>query len=555
MKRDQDLVNIRRRKVLERLDSSIMSDTSGNIKVVVRVRPLLPREPPLSECLVSMPTTNSRQTILKIPETSTFYQVSNGKDNNENLKNYSFDESIWSFNNDDENYTDNFKFYEKTSNQLLDHFFNGFNVCFLAYGQTGSGKTHTMMGSDEEPGMIPLLVKEILQRKENLIGERINCQLKILYMEIYNEQVIDLLAPRKIQQLQKCKVREHPVTGPYVENLVEYPINSFESFLQNLEKGNQVRSTASTSMNEQSSRSHAILTLSLIQTKFRQMDESLDSIGEAEEELISNFKLVDLAGLERLNKTKVFKQQDRLKEGTLINKSLTVLGRCINILSERDEGSSTFNSVVPYRDSVLTYILKENLAGNSKTFMLFCISPIDFEESYQTLNYANQVKRVKTIAKANKKKITGKRSFDWDVSFKDAVLTSDTNNLLITDLKNEVLKLSEELNVLKSTEQQSIVDQEKWNNLTSYLETQSNKVQFENSYLHNKLKHKSLEIEELKSQLLYMNNEVIYMLDDIEQESNNEIINKLSGDIIQRCQIGIESIETDLERFDPKFVF
>ncbi|CAH2354717.1 hypothetical protein CLIB1423_18S02124 [[Candida] railenensis] len=553
-----------------------MSD--GNINVVVRVRPLLPREDTSSECLVSMPPSNPRTTILEIPQSSTFYRspdqgqrVSGDRNNvaDENLKTYEFDESIWSFNSDDSNYIDNILFYERTSPQLLDHFFQGFNVCVLAYGQTGSGKTHTMMGTDEEPGMIPLLVKDILRRKESLVNERTNCQLKLQYMEIYNEQVKDLLLPSGGTGPGgpggKCRIREHPVTGPYVENLVEYPINSFSSFLKYLEMGNHLRSTASTSMNETSSRSHAILTLSLVQTKFKQNsdDELSDSIGEADEEVISNIKLVDLAGSERLNKTKVFKQQDRMKEGASINKSLTVLGRCINMLSEKSAktGNTSNIEVVPYRDSILTYILKENLAGNSKTFMLFCISPIDFEESYQTLNYANQVKRVKTSARANKKKITGKnkRSYNWDleenVNERESLIA---NNGLVVELKSEVQKLSEELLHLKSNEQQSLIDQEKWNKLTMYLENQSNTVQFENKYLHSKLRQKSAEIEELKSQLTFMNQEVIGVISGIEQDytdSSKGMFGQIGRNIIARCEIKVNEINEDLDRFEPSNVF
>ena len=151
----------------------------------------------------------------------------------------------------------------------------------------------------------------------------------------------------------------------------EYNIENYTQFLKLLAKGNSSRSTASTSMNDKSSRSHAIITLTLKQTKFEKFSgfssdsDETNSIGDASEEMVSNIKLVDLAGSERLQKTKLYGQQERIKEGTLINKSLAVLGRCINLLS------SNPSSLIPYRESILTYLLKENLGGNSKTCMIF----------------------------------------------------------------------------------------------------------------------------------------------------------------------------------------
>lgn len=533
-----------------------MTDTSeGNIKVVVRVRPLLPREDENSHCLVTMPESNPKITLLEVPSTSSFYQRGNSEETP--IKKYLFDESIWSYNSNDLNYIDNKKFYDQTSPQIIDHVFLGFNVCYLAYGQTGSGKTHTMMGDPETPGLIPLLVKDLLRRREKLVNERINCQLKFLYMEVYNEQVKDLLG--NDNNNKKCRVREHPITGPYVENLSEYNINNFQSFLEYLQRGNQIRSTAPTSMNDSSSRSHAIITLSVIQTKFKQTNDGGSdddtTIGEADEEMISNIKLVDLAGSERLSKTKVFKQQDRLKEGTLINKSLTVLGRCINILSDTNNQNNQNNSpMVPYRDSVLTYILKENLSGNSKTFMLFCISPVDFEESYQTLNYATQVKKIRTKAKANKKKIVGgnKTQLDWST-------LQDEDLEIVSDLKDEVRQLTEELQLLKlSSVNQHENDQEKWLKLTQFLESQTETVRFENKYLQHKLKQKSAEINELKNQVAYMYREVVEIVETSEQERkhmNKKMINRLANVILEQCLLGQSEVHDDINKFDPKYVF
>lgn len=524
-----------------------ISDISTNIKVLVRVRPLLSREKNIDgsgndlECLVDMPHEDSKSVLLKIPKDSSFSNKrSIQRDSDiEDKKHYKFDECIWSFNPLHSNYSNNRQFYCKTGPDLIDHFFQGFNVCLLAYGQTGSGKTYTMMGDEEEPGLIPMIIRDVLQNKERLVNERINCQLKLSYMEIYNEQVKDLLG----SNLEKsCKVREHPITGPYVEGIIEHEINTYSEFIKILEKGNSNRSTASTSMNDSSSRSHAIIKLSLKQTKFELSKDEVSEIeiGDAQEEMLSSITLVDLAGSERLSKTKVFGQQDRMKEGTLINKSLTVLGRCINILSKQSGGSK---SIVPYRDSTLTYILKENLAGNSKTFMIFCISPIDFEESFQTLNYANQVKMIKTNAKANKSKINS-TPIDWE-----EMKRSDQD--VIQSLKDEINKLTEKL-TLQSNEMENpkpSATEIKFNNLITYLDNQKTKLKFENQFLRQQLLRKEHESRELNSYVTYMESAYIKLSNDYKECKKSNV-----SDLINKTEIHIHSIQMDLDDLNPKNV-
>ncbi|CUM55361.1 uncharacterized protein AC631_02133 [Debaryomyces fabryi] len=549
-----------------------MSDkhnASTSIKVLVRVRPLLAREmgdgdeAEVNECLVSMPAEDKTRVELRVPKTSSYHSQknkvirSNEEDAEDEVKKYKFDQCVWSYDHKDEHYTSNRGFYESIGPRVIQDLFQGFNMCLLAYGQTSSGKTYTMMGKQHDEGLIPLIVRDILRYKERLISERINCEVRISYMEIYNELVKDLLC--ESGEAKKCRVREHPIKGPYVENLNEYQIENYGDFLSYLTRGNNHRSTASTSMNDKSSRSHAIITLSLKQTKFTQGDTEMNNmtdandmyIGDAEEEMISNIKLVDLAGSERLAKTKVFGQQDRMKEGSLINKSLTVLGRCINLLSSNSSNPTQKQAIVPYRDSTLSYILKENLSGNSKSFMIFCVSPIDFEESYQTLNYAKQVKRIKTAAKANKIKLT-----DTVIDWKEI----DQSNVSIIDsLKDEVKELTEKLNALQLAENASSnSDGDKFSKLILYLEREINKVNFENKYLKRKLILKDSEVDELQNHVSYMDRELLEMAyenkgykEQYEHTSNKYLVDN----IIDKCNFHLALIESDLDEFDPRKVF
>lgn len=551
-----------------------MSDkqnASTSIKVLVRVRPLLAREvgegdeAEGNECLVTMPAEDKTCVELRVPTTSSYHSQknkvlrSNEEDAEDEVKKYKFDQCVWSYDNRDEHYTSNRGFYDSIGPRVIQDLFQGFNMCLLAYGQTSSGKTYTMMGRQHDEGLIPLIVRDILRYKERLVGERINCEVRISYMEIYNELVKDLLCESGEQGTKKCRVREHPTKGPYVENLNEYQIENYGDFLSYLTRGNSHRSTASTSMNDNSSRSHAIITLSLKQTKFTQGDSETDGgmdadnmyIGDAEEEMISNIKLVDLAGSERLAKTKVFGQQDRMKEGSLINKSLTVLGRCINLLSSNSSNPTVKQAVVPYRDSTLSYILKENLSGNSKSFMIFCVSPIDFEESYQTLNYAKQVKRIKTAAKANKIKLT-----DTVIDWKEI---EQSNVSVIDSLRDEVKELTEKLNELQLTENTSSnLDGDKFSKLILYLEREINKVNFENKFLKRKLILKDSEVDELQNHVSYMDRELIEMAYENKSYKDQYGLasNKKSADtILGKCNFHLALIESDLDEFDPRKAF
>lgn len=519
--------------------SAPSSETGTKIKVIVRVRPLLPREvPELKECLVSMPEDEPKITKLSVPVDSPYFKRLSMNPADQ-IKSYKFDESIWSYNPKSSNYTNNRKFYEKSGKDILEHIFQGYNVCLLAYGQTSSGKTYTMMGEDTNLGVIPQLVRDLLKQKEILVNQRINCEIKFSYMEIYNEQTKDLLCAKDT----KCRVREHPITGPYVENLTDYTINDYQDFYDKLIFGNSNRATASTGMNESSSRSHAILTLTLKQTIFKDDSDSL----MPDEEIISNIKLVDLAGSERLLKTKLFDQKDRVKEGNLINKSLTVLGRCINLLATNSTNPTAKPLVIPYRDSILTWVLKENLSGNSKTFMIFCISPIDFEETYQTLNYASQVKNIKTVAKTNAKKLAV-TSIDWNELQKSEHDAIETLKLEIENLQNQLREKNE-----KETDQKQ-GSEIPVSNLINFLENESNMLKFELKYLKNKISTKDDQIMELNNYVNYMEREYTRVNTNFKQLQLNTK-NQEFDDIIDRAKGNLAGLTESLEILDPKKLF
>lgn len=503
-----------------------MKSDDKNIGVMVRVRPLLAREKSHSASLIEMPDTefDKGKVILK----------SNDKPDKE----FIFDEAIWSFDESDKHYMDNTSFYKKSGPELIDHFFQGYNVCLLAYGQTGSGKTFTMMGDEQGDGFIPMLVEDILNYKTRLVSDKINCELKFSYMEVYNENVRDLLYEGKDK---KWKVREHPETGPYVEGLREFDIESFKDFKKYLNLGNKNRSTASTMMNDKSSRSHAIINLYLKQTKFHKNDNDLE-IGKIDSEIISNIKLVDLAGSERLSRTQIYGQHDRMKEGSLINKSLTVLGRCINILSKNTTSNS--NEMIPYRDSILTYILKENLGGNSKTVMIFCVAPLDYEESLQTLNYATRVKHIKTKAKQNQIKLSNIK-MDWDEVHK--------NDSVVESLKEEIELLNEKL-----TNYEVSNETDKLSKMISFLEKQLTESKFQNKYLSSKIKEMEFQKQELQDHNRYLNSLLRDNLDrevDLKLQHQNQLVENQLDILQKQIILNQQDLEVFLNDFTPTSVY
>ncbi|EJU06137.1 kinesin-like protein [Dacryopinax primogenitus] len=363
-----------------------------NIKVVVRCRPLNSREHARgAKELIRM---MGNQTFLDPPE-----HVGNAaKAIEKKTMAFSFDKSYWSAGpRDAPEYCSQQTLYDDLGKELLDHAFEGFNACILAYGQTGSGKSYSMMGYGLDKGIIPLTCEELFRRVVSKTSGNPNLSftVEVSYMEIYNEKVRDLLNPKNSGNL---KVREHPVMGPYVEDLAKLVVGSYDEMMTLMDEGNKARTVAATNMNETSSRSHAVFTLILTQ---KIHDEALN----LDAEKASRISLVDLAGSERANSTGATGQ--RLKEGANINKSLTTLGKVIASLAVASEATGKggkkkkVEEHIPYRDSVLTWLLKDSIGGNSKTAMIAAISPADYDETLSTLRYADQAKKIKNKAVVN----------------------------------------------------------------------------------------------------------------------------------------------------------
>ncbi|XP_049438273.1 kinesin-like protein KIF1B isoform X10 [Epinephelus fuscoguttatus] len=375
--------------------------SGASVKVAVRVRPFNSREMSKeSKCIIQMQ--GNTTTIL------------NPKAPKEPAKTFSFDYSYWSHTTpEDPSFASQNLVYNDIGKEMLAHAFEGYNVCIFAYGQTGAGKSYTMMGKQEEgqEGIIPMLCEDLFEKiNEDSNKEELSYSVEVSYMEIYCERVRDLLNPKNKGNL---RVREHPLLGPYVEDLSKLAVTSYTDIADLMDAGNKARTVAATNMNETSSRSHAVFTIVFTQKKH-------DSETDLSTEKVSKISLVDLAGSERADSTGA--KGTRLKEGANINKSLTTLGKVISALAEVSKKKKK-TDFIPYRDSVLTWLLRENLGGNSRTAMVAALSPADinYDETLSTLRYADRAKNIKC----------------------NAVINEDPNNKLVRDLKDEVARLKE----------------------------------------------------------------------------------------------------------------
>ncbi|XP_031449869.1 chromosome-associated kinesin KIF4A isoform X2 [Phasianus colchicus] len=268
---------------------------------------------------------------------------------------------------------------------LVRDIFKGYNATVLAYGQTGSGKTYSMGGTytasqehDPSMGVIPRVIKLLFKEKEQ--RQDWEFVLKVSYLEIYNEDILDLLCSSR-ERSSQISIREDPKEGIKIVGLTERNVACAQDTVSCLEQGNNSRTVASTAMNSQSSRSHAIFTICIDQKKKNDKNSSFHS----------KLHLVDLAGSERQKKTKA--EGDRLKEGININRGLLCLGNVISALGEENKKGG----FVPYRDSKLTRLLQDSLGGNSHTLMIACVSPADsnLEETLNTLRYADRARKIK----------------------------------------------------------------------------------------------------------------------------------------------------------------
>ncbi|XP_014218515.1 kinesin-like protein Klp98A isoform X2 [Copidosoma floridanum] len=407
----------------------------ASVKVAVRVRPFNKRELAMNaKLVVQMDGKRTRIFNTKTPGSA------NREADRDKYKDFTFDHSYWSFEAEDENYASQEEVFYDLGTEVIESAFEGYNACVFAYGQTGSGKTFTMMGSPESQGLIPRICKTLFARMAAGKESGASYRTEVSFLEIHNERVRDLLRPDQTMS-HSLRVREHPKRGPYVQDLSNHLVYDYSDIQECMVRGNTHRTTASTNMNDVSSRSHAIFTITFVQAGFN--ENNMPS------ETVSKVHLVDLAGSERANATGATGQ--RLKEGAHINKSLVTLGSVISALAEVSSSDSSTNCInnnnnssnnnnnnnnnsssnncnnsrrsvfIPYRDSVLTWLLKDSLGGNSKTIMIAAISPADcnYGETLSTLRYANRAKNI-----INK-----------------PTINEDANVKLIRELREEIQKL------------------------------------------------------------------------------------------------------------------
>ncbi|OCT73151.1 kinesin family member 18B L homeolog isoform X2 [Xenopus laevis] len=273
--------------------------------------------------------------------------------------------------------------FEHTTKEILDGVLNGYNCSVFAYGATGAGKTHTMLGSEADPGVMYLTMVELYRRIE-AIEEQKTCEVLISYLEVYNEQIQDLLEPRG-----SLAIREDPQKGVVVHGLSFHQPKSADQLLQMLASGNLNRTQHPTDANASSSRSHAVF-----QIYVKQQDRTASI---SQDVRVAKMSLIDLAGSERASTTNA--KGERLREGANINRSLLALINVINALAD----AKSKKAHIPYRDSKLTRLLKDSIGGNCRTVMIAAISPssLSYDDTYNTLKYANRAKEIKLSMKSN----------------------------------------------------------------------------------------------------------------------------------------------------------
>uniref|UniRef100_A0A8C7J902 Kinesin-like protein n=1 Tax=Oncorhynchus kisutch TaxID=8019 RepID=A0A8C7J902_ONCKI len=350
------------------MDKSDKPEVMDNVKVVVRCRPLNQKERSMGhKQAVSVDENRGTITVNKLETT------------HEPPKTFTFDTVF----GPDSKQLD---VYNLTARPIIDSVLEGYNGTIFAYGQTGTGKTFTMEGVRAVPelrGIIPNSFAHVFGHIAKAEGDT-RFLVRVSYLEIYNEEVRDLLGK---DQMQRLEVKERPDVGVYIKDLSGYVVNNADDMDRIMTMGHKNRSVGSTNMNEHSSRSHAIFTITI--------ECSEKGVDGDQHVRMGKLHLVDLAGSERQGKTGATGQ--RLKEATKINLSLSTLG---NVISALVDGKSTH---VPYRNSKLTRLLQDSLGGNSKTMMCANIGPADYnyDETISTLRYANRAKNIKNKARIN----------------------------------------------------------------------------------------------------------------------------------------------------------
>jgi len=393
------------------MNGSAGSVGTSTIKVCVRVRPFNRRELDAEElCCVHMPT--QAKTILSPSHID------------DDERTFNFDRAYDSSDSSSPNFATQQILMSELGVELEGNALNGFNSCLFAYGQTGSGKTFSVLGGNSSAdmrGLLPRIVEDLfatIEREKNSPIEPSTFKCSVSYLEIYNENLNDLLCPRDSSS-KKLEVRQSPQAGVFVQNLKEVPVFEQSQVEELMDFGAKARVVAATNMNDTSSRSHCVFTFEIVRSRMRE-DGTIS-------QLRAKLNLVDLAGSERQKKTGATGQT--LKDGSAINKSLTNLALVISKLAvvsrTKRKGFQTGAVFVPFRNSKLTYVLMGSLSGNSKTVMVAALSPAasNHADTLSTLRFAQSVKKVQTIAVKNE----------------------ESDEAVVEALKAEIAKLKREL--------------------------------------------------------------------------------------------------------------
>ncbi|XP_006111578.1 kinesin-like protein KIF18A isoform X2 [Pelodiscus sinensis] len=363
------------------MSTATQEDICNHVRVVVRVRPENQKEKDGNFSKV-LHVVDKHILVFdpKEEEVSFFHKKKVGyrdinKKKNKDLK-FVFDAVF------DENSSQS-EVFEHTTKTVLDGFLNGYNCTVLAYGATGAGKTYTMLGSPKEPGVMYLTMMDLYNCMDQIKEDKL-CTVAVSYLEVYNEQIRDLLV-----NSGPLAVREDTQKGVVVQGLTLHQPKCAEEILQMLDYGNKNRTQHPTDVNASSSRSHAVFQIYL-----RQQDKTASI---SQNVRIAKMSLIDLAGSERASVTN--SKGARFREGTNINRSLLALGNVINALAD----PKSKKQHIPYRNSKLTRLLKDSLGGNCRTIMIAAVSPSSmfYDDTYNTLKYANRAKDIKSSLKSN----------------------------------------------------------------------------------------------------------------------------------------------------------
>lgn len=358
----------------------MLEEQRKNIRVVVRVRPFNKKESEQNQRNIIQVLDNKTLIFDPDEDVDEFFFHGTKQQHRDITKrtkkklNMEFDDIFG-------NTATNMDIFDTCTKPLISSVLRGYNCTVFVYGATGAGKTFTMLGDEETPGITFLTIKELFRHMSQLSDEK-KFEIGISYLEVYNEQVMNLLT-----KTGPLKLRED-TKGVVVSGLTLKQITNADELLNLLALGNKNRTQHPTDANAESSRSHAIFQVHIRMTERKTDMKSLVKLS-----------MIDLAGSERAASTKCVGA--RFKEGACINKSLLALGNCINNLADGMKH-------VPYRDSNLTRILKDSLEGNCQTVMIANISPssLTYEDTYNTLKYASRAKKIHTTVKPNVLKTT-----------------------------------------------------------------------------------------------------------------------------------------------------